>query len=261
MKVVTFNLRRDLPPFAHRRLLERMDSILEFFRRQSPDLAGTQELTWDGLSLLGRLLPEYGILGEGRGGGRRGEYCAIFYRKDRLTPLKEGTFWLSSNPRRKGSRGYLALTPRICTWGIFSDKQGRHFGIFNTHLDHLSPPARRQGIQVILSRIAREKTGEVILMGDFNARPGSGALRLLSRENCRVFAQDSFTALLHRDGKPGGTYHGLIGVKKEPIDYIFVSQGLSIQKAWVDRSLYSARYPSDHYPLIACISPAGSLQG
>jgi len=43
------------------------------------------------------LLPEYAWLGIGRDDGKmRGEYSAIFYRRDRLEPLETSTFWLST---------------------------------------------------------------------------------------------------------------------------------------------------------------------
>jgi len=51
----------------------------------------------------------------------KGEYAAIFYKKNQLSLLDSGNFWLSPTPER-ASLGWDAACIRICTWGKFQDK-------------------------------------------------------------------------------------------------------------------------------------------
>ena len=119
LKLVTFNLKRTILRWDKRNFLNRVAAIQEFFAQQKPDLVGTQELTIRDLRQAEVALPQYRWIGLGRGGGHRSEFSAIFYRPDRLRLLDQGTFWLSSHPERPGSRGLMAVFPRICTWGLF----------------------------------------------------------------------------------------------------------------------------------------------
>ena len=49
-------------------------------------------------------------------------------------------------------------------------KTGKTFVAFNTHLDHVSKDARRNGMKLILERMARYAQGRpVFLTGDMNA--------------------------------------------------------------------------------------------
>ena len=51
-----------------------------------------------------------------------------------------------------------------------------------------------------------------------------------------------------------GTYHGFKGrIKGRRIDYIFVSDEFEVEEAYVDRTNFDGRYPSDHYPLVAVL--------
>ncbi len=68
-----------------------MAGLLEALNRQVPVLAG--------------LLPEYDWIGAGRDDGREeGEFMPLFYRRDRLRVIRQGTFWLSPTPDSAGGR-------------------------------------------------------------------------------------------------------------------------------------------------------------
>ena len=95
-----------------------------------------------------------------------------------------------------------------------------------------------------------------IVMGDFNAKPNSKAVRIM-RENLpgyqNVQLQDVYDFL---DSVIGNTYHGFKGKIKQkfkPIDYIFVSDDFEIVRASVDTTCYDGAYPSDHYPVSATL--------
>ena len=88
--------------------------------RHRPDLLGGQELLRHQLADLAARLPDYAWLGAGRDDGADGgEFNPIFYRRERLEPLDSGTFWLSPEPARPGSRGWGAACPRVVTWARF----------------------------------------------------------------------------------------------------------------------------------------------
>lgn len=131
--------------------------------------------------------------------------------------------------------------------------------MFNTHFDHVSPLARSLGARLILEQIHRFNQTDplpTIVMGDFNAKPNSKAVRIM-RENLpgyqNVQLQDVYDFL---DSVIGNTYHGFKGKIKQkfkPIDYIFVSDDFEIVRASVDTTCYDGAYPSDHYPVSATL--------
>ncbi len=83
--MMSFNMKRDLLPFGRHVWHKRAGQAAELIRRAAPDILGTQELTEGPLGDMERLLPEYQWVGEGRGGGRKGEYTAIFFRREKFS--------------------------------------------------------------------------------------------------------------------------------------------------------------------------------
>ena len=115
LTVMSFNLKRDLLPFGPHAWQKRAAQAAGLIRETAPDILGTQELTEGPLGDMERLLPQYQWVGEGRGGGRKGEHTAIFFRRDRFRLMGEQTFWLSRTPDHP-SRDWTTPFPRICTW-------------------------------------------------------------------------------------------------------------------------------------------------
>lgn len=87
------------------------------------DIVGAQEVTYTQLNDMEGFLPDYQSIGEGRDGGKKGEYSPIFYAKNRLEVLDSSTFWLSETPQTIASKGWDAALPRIVTWAKFKDKK------------------------------------------------------------------------------------------------------------------------------------------
>ncbi len=261
LKVVSFNMKRTATAVAKNHWMRRMDAIRSFFQAECPDIVGTQEMIISYLRKAESMLPEYGWVGEGRGGGEEGEFTAIFYRKDKLRVLNWGTFWLSRTPSIPGSRSWLSLFPRTCTWAIFESIQcGARVCIYNTHLDCLSMFARLNGLAMIRRHIETNMTTcpEAVLMGDFNASPYSHTLALLDGNDGPAL-QSSYRVHVQDQDGPGRTYHGFRGKKDgHPIDYIFASDTLNVLSNHVDRQTYQNRYPSDHYPVITVLSTQGT---
>ena len=90
-------------------------------------------------------LTEYNYVGVGRDDGKtKGEYSAIFYKKDELRLIEESTFWLSETPENV-SVGWDAALPRICTYALFEHQESkRKYWHFNTHFDHMGVSARAE---------------------------------------------------------------------------------------------------------------------
>ncbi len=254
LKLATFNLKNDYFSPLKTHWGRRKSAICEFFLQESPDIIGTQELNYHRIYELLELLPHYDYVGEGRGGEESGEYCAILYNKKEYRCLQNGTFWLSKRPDAKKSRGWLALFPRICTWAVFQNKDGKKIAIFNTHLDVFSPYARADGLIQIAKFVKQNfPIMPVALMGDFNAKPDSKALKFIaaSNEESGIFTGSSYSVFYSTESPDGRTYHGFRGkVTGQPIDYIFTSKHIKIEDAYVVQKQFLGKYPSDHFPII-----------
>lgn len=150
---------------------QRKDVLFSFLGYEDFDAFGSQEVTWPQLKDMLSALPDYDYVGVGRDNGEKeGEFCPVFYKKDRFKLLDSGTFWLSETPEKPGI-GWDAACFRICTWAHLQDLvSNKDFWFFNTHLDHVGIIAREKGLKLILSKI-RSIAGEgakVVITGDFN---------------------------------------------------------------------------------------------
>jgi len=266
LTIVTFNLKSDTHKRSRHPWLGRLGAIKMFMEKHKPDLVGTQELTIEAISDMQELLPGYKWIGLGRNGAHRGEFAAIFYNAKKLVCQAEDTFWLGKRPAVEGSRTWHAAYPRVCTWGIFQALKGdNHLAVYNTHLDHFSPWARKNGMKQIGEFINQMNTGyPTALMGDFNALPRSWAIQALKDINARynLFCGNNFNTFLSEDSSIGRTRHGFSGkATGKPIDYIFTSSDIRIKQIKVDHNRYKGRYPSDHFPIVMKASIEGGNYG
>jgi len=282
-RIATFNIRlagasverpADRPPNSW---TCRVDRVCALITKRGFDLVGLQEAQANQIDdMLARLGTSWTYVGVGRDDGkRRGEFSCIFYKKNRFEVRKSGTFWLSETPEAPGSRSWKTACPRVCTWADMKDlKTGKTFVAFNTHLDHVSKDARRNGMKLILERMARYAQGRpVFLTGDMNATPekrpvdvaavqadfnragpkdphAAGGPYAIATANLR----DSFDISRTPHTGPVKTFSGFKYVERpegQPIDYIFVSAGIHVlSHATLDDS-ENQLYPSDHFPVVA----------
>jgi len=227
------------------------------------DIWGTQEGKNRQLQDLLSVLPEYSYIGVGRDDGKiAGEYSAIFYKKDKFVLLKSGDFWLSTVTDRP-NKGWDAVLPRICTWGLFKEKKsGKTFYFYNLHMDHIGTVARSESSKLILSKIKDAGVQiPVILTGDFNVDQNSPSYHVL--EDSHIL-HDAYglskvklanTATFNDFGRRLGT--------DQRIDHIFLSDAFSVKRyailtdGYVEPSADTSerrkrglmRYPSDHFPV------------
>lgn len=250
LKVMTFNLRRRKDSDGPNTWTERRDAAVEVIHRHAPDLLGTQEGLEDQVEdILGRF-PEYGILGEARMGGRRDEFNAIFYRKDRFRLVDSGNFWLSDNPDMPGSRTWGNLVPRMATWARFLDKDtGIPFHHVNTHLDHLIPSARAKGARLIQARLPRDVP--VIVTGDLNSLQQGGTYRFLTGTKGAGLTDSRWANDKPLETRWNATFHRFTGRGLYRIDYILGRHIERFSGYRVIRDRVDGKLPSDHFPVVS----------
>jgi len=257
-QIMTFNLKFASEGAAHawhaRRRLVR-DAILS----QNPDLLGTQEGLYGQLSNIAADLPDYGWVGQGREGGSRGEFSAIFYKRSKFRVLDHGDFWLSSTPTVPGSRSWGNFVPRMASWVLFEDKaSGARFYHFNTHFDHIMPYARLRSAELLNERIAaRAHRYPVVLTGDFNTGQRGRVHRLLTRQPWNAAGLcDSWDRAPVHEGLGVSTFHNWRGPQNggRRIDWILASPDFQCTRARVVLFSEAGQWPSDHFPVSSSFS-------
>ena len=235
--------------------------------RCAPDVIGLQESQRGNLATYRRHLPRYAqIRGPKYGNAFPYDSNAILYDQEKLGPLDTGGFWLSETPE-KHSRSWGTRVARSATWALFAltntDLSILHL---NTHLDHVSAPARREGSRLVVAKIVEiaERTGEtpaVILTGDFNARPDSATYKNLTESGF----VDTYLAAGNEEDQSSNTFHAFEGTSyrdKHPargprrIDWILLKDPGGRLKTESHNIIRDAEeeaglYPSDHYPVVA----------
>ena len=248
LKVMSYNIRLGSGKDGTNSWALRYTATEEMLKDQKPDVFGVQEALDYQVHYIEDMCG-YESVGVGREDGKKeGEHMSIFWNKKTVSMLKWGTFWLSETPQ-KPSKGWDAACFRTATWALMKDKRtGKKFYFVNTHLDHEGKEAQKNGLKLIVEKIA-EMNPEglpMVLTGDFNIEPSNPALADLDArmQSTRKIAEktDDLT-----------TYNGW-GKSSTMIDYIYVSgfsscpEYQTVTKRYADR-----KFISDHYPICATL--------
>ena len=251
LSLMTYNIRYATVNDGENQWEKRKDEVSSQLHFYAPDIFGIQEGLKEQVSYLDASLQRYAFVGVGRDDGKsKGEYCAIFYNKDKFQLLGEHTFWLSETPE-KVSKGWDAAYERICTYAFFMDKTtGNNFWVFNTHFDHIGEMAREKSAELIVEKIKEVNKDEapVFILGDFNLNEKSEAIVYLSSHY-----NDARKVSLAKPFGPFGTFTGFQFHEpvKDRIDYIFCSKDIiKVKKYGVLTDSKEERYPSDHFPVM-----------
>lgn len=253
IKVMTYNLRLDIASDGVNQWGNRKEKVFDLIKKYDPDIFGVQEALHNQMEDLRANLPQYTSVGVGRDDGKtKGEYSAIFYKKEKFDVLEQQTFWLSETPEVPGSKSWDAAITRIVTWAKFKDKaSGKTFILANTHFDHIGQTARRMSAELIKSRISTiAGRRSIIVTGDFNSEPVEPPYIVMTRKE-KVMLYDSRPAQEEQ-----GTFctFQVNGPPCRTIDYIFFSKGLRTSDYKVITDNDGTYYPSDHLPVICTIS-------
>lgn len=255
LKIMTFNFKHATmnPPNSW---AQRRPVTAEMIRMISPDLFGTQEGFYLQLRDVEADCPEYSWIGLGRGGGSKSEFCAIFYRNDRLEPLEFDHFWLSDTPDVVDSRTWGHKNTRMATWVRFRDRNtGVEFYSLNTHLDHEVQLAKEKGAQLILDKINADLDPNlpIIITGDFNSiSPVDPVYGIFTEQGGFT---DTWFSAKERIGEDYSTFHGYNGpeLNGPHIDWILTRGPVAAESTGVVVFSIDGQYPSDHCPVIATI--------
>ncbi len=259
VNVMSFNVRYDNPGDSLNSWQYRKDVAAQIIKDQNIDILGTQEVLINQMNDLKERLPEYVSVGVGRVDGKEeGEFSALFYNKNRFTEIESGYFWLSETPEVAGSKGWDGACERVATWAKLKDKvSGKEIFAMNTHLDHVGKVARQEGVTLLLQRANELAKGmPVVLTGDFNARPESDVIKHVTSPETQGYLIDSRTVAKEVLGLEG-TFHdfGRYDLDVEGrIDYIFVSNGVTVNKYESIPAKLNDIYLSDHTPIVAHLS-------
>ena len=243
--------------------------------RHAPDLVGLQECQRGNLATYARHLPRYGrIRGPRYGNTPPHDFNAILYDPTRLELLESGGFWLSETPR-KPSRSWETRVTRSANWALFRPT-GTNFPLLhlNTHLDHKSAAARRNGSALIIRRVEKllQHHGPqtpAIVTGDFNCRPGTPTYGNFADAG---FVDTFLTAGNTHDGR-ANTFHAFQGhLYRDPnpksgprrIDWVLLKDPNNRLRV-VSHDILSDEndrlpYPSDHHPVLARFKPTDQRQ-
>jgi endonuclease/exonuclease/phosphatase family metal-dependent hydrolase len=268
LRVISFNVRGSFHDAARKNAWRNRAALnVATIKRYAPDVIGLQESQRGNLATYRRHLPRYArIRGPKYGNAFPYDSNVILYDPEKLRALDTGGFWLSETPE-KHSRSWGTRVARSATWALFA-LTNTNLSVLhlNTHLDHVSAPARREGSHLIVEKIAEisdlpGETPAVILTGDFNARPDSATHKNLTESGF----MDTFLAAGNEEDQSANTFHAFQGTSyrdKHPargprrIDWILLKDPRGrleteshsiIRDAEEDAGLY----PSDHYPIVA----------
>ncbi|MBN2180961.1 MAG: endonuclease/exonuclease/phosphatase family protein [Sedimentisphaerales bacterium] len=265
LRVMSFNIRYGTADDGENNWKNRRDIVFDLLRVHRCDVIGLQEAVKFQIDAIMEAVPQFAMVGVGRDDGKtKGEYCAILYDRERLSPDESGTFWLSDTPEVPGSITWGNACTRICTWARFMENKSRRaFYVYNMHLDHVSQPSREKSVVLVAERIGRRKYKDpYIITGDFNTGENNPAILFLQGKHAfddkaggeitnPFIVVDTFR-LLHPDAKEVGTFNRFRGIRTgDKIDYIFTTPKVTVLEAAIIRDNTDGRFPSDHFPVTA----------
>src|SRR5918997_6143213 len=212
VRVMSFNVRGSFHDVRKRNAWRNRAGLnIATIERYAPDVIGLQEAQQGNLGADRKHLLHYAhIRGPRYGNSIPHDFNTILFDPERLESLESGGFWLSETPE-KHSRSWQTRVARSATWALFrvpgTDLSFLHI---NTHLDHISALARREGSKLVVRRVAQisGQTGvdpPVIVTGDFNSRPGNRTYRTFTESGF----VDTYLAAGNEEG--ANTFHAFRG--------------------------------------------------
>lgn len=248
IRVFSFNLRcADVNGVP---MPERCELAVRFLRQEqaAADVIGVQEATPEWMRVLTEGLPDYDYVGVGRDNGSdKGEYSAVFYKKDKYRVLDSGTFWLSETPEVP-SKDWDAACTRICSYALLEDKQtGARFAHANSHFDHVGEVAQQNEAKLV-SAFVRDKFADVpcAFTADMNVLPTSEPYRIMT-------ASLRDAAVTCTDSVKRGTFHNAHPDKitDSTIDYVLYAGAWEPVHFRTVTVGIDDRFVSDHFPVYA----------
>ena len=253
LKVMSYNIRLDHTGDGGNAWPNRKEATVAMINDLKPDVFGVQEAFDHQVAYVTENIPAYHNVGVGREDGvLDGEMMSIFWNTEVIEMEKWGTYWLSETPDVP-SMGWDAACYRTATWALMKDKRnGKHFYFVNTHLDHVGVIARKNGLQLLVDRIAamNPEGYPMVLTGDFNMLPDDSALVDLDKQmtsSRKIAAKTDDLSTFNAWGNSEIPEHYII-------DYIYIDGFRSVPEYATITTQYAGKqYVSDHYPIISIL--------
>lgn len=227
---------------------KRKTALRRVLSEETADVYCFQEVLLHQLTFLEQILTNHRHVGVGRDDGKhKGEFCPIFFNREKFVLVDSNTFWLSDAPD-SCTYTWDIFFKRICTWAHLQSNDGLNLFIFNTHFP-LNPLAHVKSAKLILTQIQRiTKHKAVLLAGDFNCMPQSQTWKLfrefgLEDAETKSGSNGSLSATFHRLGKPIAC-----------IDGILVPDEISVIFHRLLNQSVDGTYPSDHFGTLVSLS-------
>lgn len=251
INVASYNLRMDTKNDGENAWPHRKEMVKGLIRFHDFDIVGTQEGFKHQIDDILEM-PQYAYIGVGRDDGKNaGEHSAIIYKKDRFDVLQKGDFWFSETPDVPGKGWDATCCNRICSWAKFRERNsGKEFYFFNLHYDHQGKVARKNSSILLLERIKEiAKNETVFVTGDFNATPDDEPMQIIANDG---ILKDSYLVTLQPPYGTLGTFNSfkLDAPMKNRIDYVWVTDDITVNKYGVLNDIQYGHFPSDHFPVM-----------
>jgi len=252
-KVMSYNIKYDNVDDTVNNWNERKEKLTGQIKHYGPSFVGTQEVLHRQLTYIDSSLTEFSYIGVGRDDGKqKGEYSPIHYDSIKYKVLEHDTFWLSKTPE-KPSVGWDAALERICTYGLFENREtGDKLWVFNTHFDHRGETAREKSAELLVTKIKaiNSENLPVVLTGDFNLTPDEKPIH-----HIKEYMKDGQDITENPFYGPSGTSNGFDAERMldRRIDYIFTKNLAVKNYVHIDDRMENLKYISDHFPVLATI--------
>ncbi|AQP54814.1 endonuclease [Vagococcus penaei] len=250
MRIATYNVRVDTEEDGRWSWNYRQPYVSDVLNYYQWDILGLQELLPN--QYQDSQLANYHAIYAERDGDGLGEGLAIYYQQAIFEQIETGHFWLSDTPDRPSIHPEAGCR-RLAVWGLLYHRESQKtFLVINTHLDHVSSTARKAGVSVLLTQLAKKiDKYPTILLGDFNGELDEA----LHDELKKRFTYPPEVGDQRRYG-PKGTFQGfnyeIAWQELEQIDFILLKNIDCLTYATLTDSC-DRRFPSDHFPVVAKI--------
>lgn len=267
--IMSYNIRRKGNDPEEYQWKNRKELIFKEVLSKKPAIIGFQEVvSGQQFEDLKKGLPGYKSFGDSRNDHAtlltlpwliskhwkaQNECNPIFYDPEQVTLMEKG-YTSRGEENLSGTFGLnpsffsKQLLPRICTWGVFSNKYGNQFYAYNTHLDHKSKTVQSEQLKIIFNHQKIGKHNQstpTIVMGDMNTKIEGDIEKIITKAGF-VDAREKADTVRG----PKETRTGWDDSELKQIDHILVKKINSIPEYEVIKSPTGV-YPSDHRPIIA----------
>jgi endonuclease/exonuclease/phosphatase family metal-dependent hydrolase len=207
------------------------------------DVVALQEVYAFQQRYLEHRLPHHHIVAAGRDDGVKGERCPVLVDTTAVEVVDVSHRWFGPMPDQPGTRLPDAKFPRVATIATLAvGPERRQVQATSTHLDEASGGRRRSSAEQLATWL--DTSMPQIVMGDFNADPGSDVLAALEGSGLTLVEPAGTTGTEHRHtGRTDG----------RRIDHILVSAHFDIVDARVVTTRLGRPLASDHFPVGAIL--------